>query len=226
MGLAFDDFHLFIADSGNNRVVVAEPSFGAMATSGEAGSALGQFRGPVHVSVSDRGICVVDAGNNRIQFFDPIHGGEGGSLAPFNPRFAISAELGLNHPKAAAWAKDFLEEKIYIADTSNDRVILVRFPGDNPEAVWDQMKDSLRNGNIEGAISCFASVSKDKYRQTFLAIELKDLIQDMSQIPPITPITIESDRAQYRFDQNIQGHTITFPIEFVKENGKWKIMEY
>jgi hypothetical protein len=39
----------------------------------------------------------------------------------------------------------------------------------------------------------------------------------MSQIPAITPVVIGNDTAQYRFDQLIQGVTITFPIEFIKE---------
>jgi hypothetical protein len=42
----------------------------------------------------------------------------------------------------------------------------------------------------------------------------------------LTPVVIESDTAQYRFDQVIDGITITFPVEFVKENGIWKILEY
>ena len=45
-------------------------------------------------------------------------------------------------------------------------------------------------------------------------------------IPTITPVFIESDTSQYRFDRAIQGLTISFPIDFVKENGSWKIMEY
>jgi hypothetical protein len=44
-----------------------------------------------------------------------------------------------------------------------------------------------------------------------------DLVQIMSQIPAITPVVIGNDTAQYRFDQLIQGVTITFPIEFIKE---------
>ncbi len=38
--------------------------------------------------------------------------------------------------------------------------------------------------------------------------------------------SIESDNAQYYFEDDVEGTTITFPVEFVKENGKWKIMEY
>jgi glucodextranase-like protein/Kelch motif protein len=68
-GLCFGGSHeyLFIADSGNDRVTVASAGFGPLATSGATGAALGQFRGPSRVCASDRGVCVVDPGNDRIQ---------------------------------------------------------------------------------------------------------------------------------------------------------------
>jgi hypothetical protein len=46
------------------------------------------------------------------------------------------------------------------------------------------------------------------------------------EIPAISPAFIEGDNAQYYFQQPIDGVTITFPIEFVRENGIWKILEY
>ena len=218
--------HLFIADEGNNRVVVAEPSFGSLATSGGPGTALGQFRDPINVCVSERGICVADAGNDRVQIFDAVQGGEGGPLSPFKPRVAIGSELGLRHPSAVAWVDDLLEEKIYIADTGNNRVILVKLPMDNPETVWNSMKAHLLRGDIVGAASCFASSEAEKYREMYSAIGINDLVKTISEIPPISPVSIERDKAQYYFEQPVDGVKITFPIEFVKENGKWKIMEY
>jgi hypothetical protein len=32
--------------------------------------------------------------------------------------------------------------------------------------------------------------------------------------------------AQYYFEQVIAGQAITFPVEFTKENGIWKIFEF
>ena len=218
--------HLFIADSGNNRIVVAEASFGPLATSGGPGSDLGQFRDPRNVCLSERGICVADTGNDRVQIFETVQGGEGGPLSPFNPRVAIGKDLGLKRPCAAAWREDFLEEKIYIADTGNNRVLLVKLPMDNPETVWKAMKEHLLKGDIDGAVSYFASTEADKYRQAYSAIGTNNLIKTISEIPPISPISIERDKAQYYFKQPVDGVEITFPIEFVKENGKWKIMEY
>jgi hypothetical protein len=35
-----------------------------------------------------------------------------------------------------------------------------------------------------------------------------------------------SDRARYYFVQTIQGINITFPVDFAKESGVWKISEF
>jgi hypothetical protein len=225
-GLAFGEWHLFIADSGNNRITVAHHEFGPEATSGGMGTDLGEFRAPAHLCAGERGICVADEGNDRIEIFDMVYGGEHGPLSPFNPRLAIGRELGLKRPSAVAWANDLLEDKIYVADTGNDRVLLIRFPADTPEAAWNSMKGRLLKGDIDGAITYFASHEAEKYRETYLAIGTNELAKTISEIPPIKPVEIKHDTAQYRFDQVIQGQLLTFPIEFVKENGKWKIMEY
>lgn len=42
----------------------------------------------------------------------------------------------------------------------------------------------------------------------------------------LTSAVINGDSAQYYFEDVIGGETITFPVEFVKENGVWKILEF
>jgi len=224
-GLTYDSVgDLYIVDSGNNRIVLAQDS-AVMGVSGTNGSALGQFQGAVNLGVGDRGIYVADTGNNRVQAFAPVIGG-GIAPTPFNPRLSLSSEFGLSQPNAVAPVADLLEEEIYIADTGNNRVVLVKLPSDNPEATWNVMKQDLVSGEIEGAVSYFASISKEKYRQAFLSIGTNDLTVVISQIPAISPVYIENHTAEYFFTNTIDGQTITFPIEFVKENGIWKIMEF
>jgi hypothetical protein len=53
-----------------------------------------------------------------------------------------------------------------------------------------------------------------------------EIIRLIAEIPEIKPVFIENQKAQYRFERIVQGHMITFPINFVKENGKWKIMDF
>jgi hypothetical protein len=224
-GLACDNLGLlYIVDAGNSRIVLARCSGAVLGTSGAAGSALGQFQGAVNLDIGSRGVYSAETGNNRVQAFDPL---STASPIQVNPRLALSAGLGLNQPQAVAAAAHFLEERVYIADTGNNRVILVRLPLDTPEAVWNAMNDRLLNHqDISGAVSYFASSSAEKHRQAFLLLGIANLSPIMSQVPAISPVSIESDTAQYRFDRVIQGQTITFPIEFVKENGVWRILEY
>ena len=38
-------------------------------------------------------------------------------------------------------------------------------------------------------------------------------------------VSESTDEAQYVFDSTVDGHTLTFPVEFVKEESGWKILE-
>jgi hypothetical protein len=229
-GLAQDELgiYLFVVDSGNSRIALSHSGIGFIPeeVSGTNGAALGQFNGPTHLSANKRALYVADTGNNRVQVFSHVEGGEGHSPVPFNPRVALSSELGLNHPKAVAAVDDLLEEKLYIADTGNNRVILVNLPMDNPEGVWNHLMAQLKAGDVPGAVSDFSIASKDKYQDAFQAMSKDDLASTVKDMQGIKPVYIESDRAQYYFESDVEGKTLTFPVEFDKEFGQWKVMEY
>jgi DNA-binding beta-propeller fold protein YncE len=80
-GLAYDPSdNLYVADTGNNRILIFTPKLTLAASFGEEGTADGQFKGPVDVAVDSKGrIVVADAGNNRIEIFDS----KGGFLLAF-----------------------------------------------------------------------------------------------------------------------------------------------
>ena len=219
------DIYLLIVDSGNNRIVLSHDSM-PMGTSGTNGAAWGQFNGPMHLDANERALYVADTGNNRVQVFDAPESGEGRSATPFNPRLTLSGELGLNHPKAVAAVNDLLEEKFYIADTGNNRVILVKLPLDNPEAVWNDFTTRLKAGDVEGAIANFYSNSKDRYREAYSTLSKDELQAVVKDISVIQPVYVKSMQAQYYFESMVQGQKITFPIEFIKEWGHWKIVEF
>ncbi|HEY6182197.1 MAG TPA: chitobiase/beta-hexosaminidase C-terminal domain-containing protein [Terriglobales bacterium] len=226
-GLIYDDAGLlYVVDSGNNRIVLAYPEIGAgiIGVSGTMGTALGQLQGAVNLSVGSRGIHVAEAGNNRIQIFDPIISER--SSSPLSPRLALSTELGLNSPNSVAVVNDLLQHKIYVADTANNRVLLITLPVTTPAPVWNAMKQRLLAGDVQGALPYFSSISADNYRTAFNSIGTTDLSSMIGQIGAITPVFIQNDTAQYRFDQVIDAITITFPITFVMENGTWKIQEF
>jgi hypothetical protein len=226
-GLAYDGGgYLYIVDSGNDRIVLTLSSV-VVGTSGSEGMALGQYQGPLNLGVGSRGIYIADTGNNRMQAFEPIKTGDGAEPTPFGMRLEISSQFGLSQPNAVAPITDFLAERIYIADTANNRVIKATLPETNPpDAVWNAMTDRLINHqDIPGAIAYFSKSSADKYRDAFLAIGVTALAQDVSpaQTGPIIPVFIDADIAEYRFNQILGGYTILFTIDFVKENGEWKI---
>jgi hypothetical protein len=229
-GLTRDEvgIYLFVIDSGNNRIALSHSGIDFIPdeVSGTNGAALGQFNGAMHLSANNRALYVADTGNNRVQVFSHVEGGEGHSPVPFNPRVALSGELGLNHPKAIAAVNDLLEEKLYIADTGNNRVILVKLPLDNPEGVWNHLMARLKVGDVPGAVSDFSITSKDQYQQAFQAMSKSDLASTVKDMQGLKPVYVESDRAQYYFESVVDGKTLTFPVEFDKEFGQWKVMEY
>lgn len=225
-GLAFDSIgYMYVADSGNNRISLLLPP-GAIGASGSAGTALGSFQGLVNMGVNNRGIYSAETGNNRVQFFDPLRSGHGIERTPFSVRGSLSTVVSLNQPSSVAPVGDFLEEKLYIADTGNNRVMLVRLPLDNPEAVWAAMQQRLVAGDVDGAVLCFSALSGDSYREFYLSITRQELSAIIGQIPPIRPVTLTPDMSQYRFDQKIEGYLLTFPVNFTRENGQWKVLEY
>ena len=225
-GLTYDSVGtLYVVDSGNNQIVMAQGNI-VMGTSGTSGTDLGQFSGPVSLCVAKRGVYVADTGNNRIQKFDLPSSGLF-SITPTSMRFAVSTNL--SQPYAAAAVNNFTNDLFYVADTANNRVILCTAPSqdaDTLQTVWNSMTARVAAADIPGAAFYFSSLSADKYRQAFLGLGTAAATSVISQIGTLIPATIESDASQYYFEKTIDSQTITFPVEFVKEKGVWKILEF
>lgn len=208
------------------RQVVAQGTFVEAAT-GTGGAALGQVSQPVNISVGERGVYVADTGNGRIQSFDPPPPHSTFSMDPTTVRFAASA--GLSQPAAVVAVDDLTNELFYVADTGNDRVVLFQVPDQNTDAilaVWNSMTNRIANGDFNTAASYFSIASADQYRRAFLSGGAANIVSAINQIGTLTPIFIKDDTAEYYFEQVIAGQTITFPVEFVKENDTWKILEF
>ena len=95
-----------------------------------------------------------------------------------------------------------------------------------PDAVWNEMKGRLAAGDIQGAVSCFSIASRDDYQKTFLSMSKTDLTKFLKNLGPIKQASNDGEKAQYYYENVIDGKTITFPVEFDKENGDWKIVEF
>jgi DNA-binding beta-propeller fold protein YncE len=223
-GLTYDSGgSLYITDSGNNRIALANISV-VTGVTGTNGTALGQFSGPVNSSLDDYGVYVADTGNNRVQSFNPSIGPVPFSITSSAIRFAVSTNL--NQPAAIAAVDNLTNEMFYVADTGNNRVLLYALPADDPTPVWNNMVAHVASGDIAGAAQFYSDISADAYQQDFLSVGEASTISVINQIGSLTPVYIYGDRAEYYFQQVIGGQTITFPVEFVKENGVWKILEF
>ena len=225
MGLTYDSVGtLYIVDSGNNRIVLMQGT-SVEETTGTTGTAFGQFNSPLNVNFGGHGVYVADTGNNRIQSFKSP-----ASDIPFSAdwsavRFSISASL--NQPSAvAARDDDLTTEKFYVADTGNNRVLLYALAPEDPTPAWTNMTARVAAGDISGAISQFASVSTNNYQHAFASIGTNNAISAISEIGALTPVYINGNQAEYFFTNTIDGQVITFPVEFVKENSVWKILEF
>jgi len=223
-GLTYDSVGtLYVVDSGNSRIALAQNS-GVAGVTGTNGTALGQFISPTNISVGERGVYVADTGNNRIQSFSPPVADNLFSIDPSTIRFAVSTNLSL--PAAVAATDNLTNETFYVADTGHNRVVLYTLPADDPTPAWTGMTNRIAAGDISGALSYFSVAAVDDYQQAFLSAGTASTISAISQIGTLTPVYILDDKAEYYFQQVIAGQTITFPVEFDKENGVWKILEF
>jgi hypothetical protein len=96
----------------------------------------------------------------------------------------------------------------------------------SPESVWNSMKSCLATNNIQGAVSCFSVASKEEEQQAFSSLSKAELASYVKGLGPIKKVSMEGDKAQYYFENVVDGKTITFPVEFEKESGQWKIVEF
>ena len=225
-GITYDSANYwYVVDSGNKRVMQGRDDC-PTGVGGTNGTALAQFDGPRNLGVGVRGLYVADTGNNRVQGFDLSSDGETDDfeIDASTVRFAVSS--GLNHPAGVAAVNNLTNDMFYIADTGNDRVILYAIAADNPAAVWNNMIAQLQAGNILGAVSFFSVATAQDYQHDFLAIALPALLPVMNAVGPLTAVYIYGNTAQYYFVQTIQGTVITFPVDFDKESGIWKISSF
>jgi hypothetical protein len=225
-GLTYDAYGtLYIVDSGNNRIALAQSST-VMGVTGSGGNGLGQFCGAKNIGIGKRGIYVADTGNNQIQKFDlPAQGLF--EITAGNVGYALSA--GLSSPAAVAAVDNLTNELFYVADTGHNQVLLCHLPDSNADAiqtVWNGMTNRIANGDISGAAQFFCSKTADGYQQAFFCIGAAKVISDVNDIGPLTPVYIESGLAEYYFEQTVEGIPLLFPVEFIKEDGTWKILEF
>ncbi|MGO9487873.1 MAG: hypothetical protein ACLQBB_02450 [Solirubrobacteraceae bacterium] len=106
--------NVYVADTGNNRVVKLSPAGTVIAEWGVRGTADGHFRSPIGIGLDAAGnIYVVDSENNRVQEFDQ----NGHFLAKWGSRGIGVGQF--SQPTSLAVG---CEGDVYVADTNNNRI--------------------------------------------------------------------------------------------------------
>jgi len=106
--------NVYVADTGNDRVVELSPAGGVLAEWGSRGTTGGRFRSPTGIAVDAAGrVYVVDSENNRVQVF----AADGRPLAGWGLRGTAPGELSQPTAIAVDCSGD-----VYVADTNNNRV--------------------------------------------------------------------------------------------------------
>jgi len=108
------DGNVYVADTGNDRIVKLSPTGAVLAQWGQTGAGNGSFRGPTGIGIDAAGdLYVADTGNNRLQVFDA----NGRWLRGWGNRGAAAGQF--SQPTAVAVG---CEGDVYVADTDNNRV--------------------------------------------------------------------------------------------------------
>ncbi len=127
LGLGARGGRIYVADTGNDRIVVLDRAGKLVETIGRPGAADGEFHRPVDVDASDAGdVYVLDADNARVQ----VRRADGawsawGAWGPYPGLFA--------HPGGLALASG----RVHVADTCNHRIEIFSADGQF-ETEWGQ----------------------------------------------------------------------------------------
>jgi tripartite motif-containing protein 71 len=113
-GIAVSGQHVYVADSGNNRVERFNLEGGEATTWGTHGSDPGEFSYPRGVAANESEVIVSDDDNRRIEKFSP----EGAFEAEAGSQGKGPGQFGFPYGVALDAAGD-----VYVADDSNDRVV-------------------------------------------------------------------------------------------------------
>lgn len=127
LGISVDENgYIYVADSGNNRIVRFLPVAGAITewqTFGTLGSGEGQLKKPLGVFVKNSTVYVTDTGNSRVVTFDTAggswqaYGTKGSGDGQFNNLYDVVADDAGN-----IWVSDTLNKRVVMLDASGNFV--------------------------------------------------------------------------------------------------------
>jgi len=160
-GIAVAGDHVYVADSGNDRVERFDLEGGEAMAWGTRGSEPGQFSYPRGVAANEQEVIVSDDDNHRVERFSPEGAYQGEAGSPGDGR----GQFGFPYGVALDAAGD-----VFVADDSNDRVVelssQLRF-----ERAWGS------DGDAPGQLDFPRALAADPAGDTYVADTADDRIQ-------------------------------------------------
>ena len=142
-------------------------------------------------------------------------------MAPVPCRVATAADASLARLRAVPFTDVQITDSFWAPRRETNRVASIPVNFENLEKSGNLQNLRLAAQRATNGYTGPVFMDSDAYKA------LEAASYSLATHPdPVLPVFIENGRAQYYFQQLIDGVTITFPIDFVKENGVWKIMEY
>lgn len=171
-------------------------------------------------------LLVADEAMNRVTFID---GRETEGMFLRHIEEIEGDERGLSHPLAVARASSPVDDVYYIADAGNGRVVKVALPNRTPEAiaeVWNSVRSSLGNGDIDAALEHFSPYVREMYGETFAKVgtQMPEVLGDMETI---YPLDVRASTAIYGILRYEDGKPFLYEIRFEKDTaGTWRIVQW
>jgi sugar lactone lactonase YvrE len=160
-GIAVTGDHVYVADSGNDRIERFDLEGGEPIAWGSLGSGPGQFSYPRGVAASESEVIVTDDDNHRVEQFTP----EGAFENEFGSQGVGTNEFGFPYGVALDAAGD-----VYVADDSNHRVVKL-----TPQLTWAGAWGGL--GSKPGELDFPRALAADPAGDTYVADTANERIE-------------------------------------------------
>lgn len=160
-GIAVAGTHVYVADSGNDRIERFNLDGGEPMQWGSFGSGPGQFSYPRGVAANEAEVVVSDDDNHRIEVFDP----DGAFLAAVGSHGTGPQQFGFPYGVALDAAGN-----VYVADDINHRVVKLTAQL-TPAGVWGGL------GSQRGQLAFPRAIASDPAGDTYVADTANDRVQ-------------------------------------------------
>ena len=199
------DGRLFVADSGNHRIVVFDPEGNVQYSFGEFGAAVGQLNEPWGIAVDEEHVYVADTWNHRVQKFTL----EGTFVTVFGQSGTVedgtTGEGLFFGPRAIALLPDNL---MAVTDTGNHRVQLFNRNGE-----FVTMVGQL--GALAGEFYEPVGLASSADGRLYVADTWNERVQELV-LDPVPFAVMEKEVAAWDNSQSIENK----PFMAVDDNGR------